>query len=1002
VVITLSQRLSRLLIALSCALGITTLRCGYLATWGREAAEQKASRGKARIQVLPAERGEIIDRYGICLATNIKAFRAGVLYSELSALPKYRLVDGEKVPHRAAYIEKLAAIIAREVDLSPESVEDAIYALAAQNPSQPYLFSKNLTEKQYARLSGRVHAYPGLITEEVSQRIYPHHRVGSHVIGYTAPLGRTGWDRYQSQVRELNKAIEMHRLGLDAQLPKGHTSIESVEERLAYLKDKFHTYDAYVGGAGLEKEWDEQLRGSPGKRLTLVDATGDPTGESKVLRAPKNGQTVQVSLSIELQKICEELLIDHERRRKGVSHFAEPWIKGGAIAAIEVKSGNVVALASTPRFDPNDFTSGDWQTQSMWLESTDYLASLWDRKAPLRREVSGSEVESLFLSWSFYLHLILPESHPVRKRLQSFSDITTLAKAIAISKPADSYDENLFLDLAHLAVDVKRFTPYLMVHLPQRSIDAHFKDKGHFQQIESFVRSECQEIFHDTIFAKFRKEQGKAFLQEMRKKEREKKTYARPYTTYFRAKEQELFEEFWKEHRLELCRQFLQGDEGASPYAVRLKKWADEVHKGAHSALDWVSSYRTLCTFIQPLNAQIAKDYLGTLTSYREIADRKLFGTYPQLREQTAGGLALAFYPKHGRSYLQSRAFQLPSTPGSLFKLAIAAAALQESGGSNPMTMVDAWQQNRGHITAVGRKPSGAFYPRWYKGGRLPKSAASSIGKIDLPRALAVTSNPYFSILCVDVLPSVDSLMESVRCLGFGAPTGIDLPFESSGQLPCDLSINRSGLYAFAIGQHTTTATPLQLAQMLRMIASDEPISPPRLGHASKTSKRPHNNLLQIAGIEGELFEESTALKLDEPVKAPLCANIRSALIEGMRQVVQSQEGTGHPSRIRLLPKNHPARISYRHLFSSMIGKTSTAEVIETHSLDKKQRAALYHNTWFGGISYQEGEPELAVVVFLPHGTGGKEGAPLMARVVEAYRALESKNATRDFSETSK
>lgn len=85
-----------------------------------------------------------------------------------------------------------------------------------------------------------------------------------------------------------------------------------------------------------------------------------------------------------------------------------------------------------------------------------------------------------------------------------------------------------------------------------------------------------------------------------------------------------------------------------------------------------------------------------------------------------------------------------------------------------------------------------------------------------------------------------------------------------------------------------------------------------------------------------------------------------------------------------------------------MIGKTSTAEVIETHSLDKKQRAALYHNTWFGGISYQEGEPELAVVVFLPHGTGGKEGAPLMARVVEAYRALESKNATRDFSETSK
>lgn len=1000
--ITLSQRIFRLLIALSCALAITTLRCGYLATLGRKSAEEKASRGKARIQILPAKRGEIIDRYGLCLATNRQAFRAGILYSELSALPKYRLIKGKKTPWRAAYIEKLSEFIAHEIDMSAEFIEDTIYALAAQNPTKPYLFPKNLTEKQFARLCARRHAYPGLVAEQVFQRTYPYKKIGSHVIGYTTPLGAVGWDRYRSELRELRQAKEMHRLGLNVEFPREHHSIESIEERLAYLKEKFQTHDAYVGGAGLEKQWDEQLRGSPGRLLTYVDATGGPTEEPKVIKAPKDGESVQLSLSIELQKICEELLIDHERRRKGVSQAAEPWVKGGAIAAIEAKSGNVVALASIPRFDPNDFISGDWQAQSTWLESSDYLASLWDRRAPLRREVSGAEEESIFLTWSFYLHLILPESHPARKRLGSFADITALVKTLERLEPSDSYDENLFLDLAHLAVDVKRFTPHLVAHLPKRSIDEHFRDKGHFRRIESFVRSECRAVFHETAFAQFRKESGKAFLQEMRSQERAAKTYARPYTTYFRAKEQELFEEFWKTYKIALCTAFLHSAEGTSPYEGRLKKWADEVNLGAHSALAWTSSYRTLRAFIESLDTTTAQEYLATLTGFDEIKERRLFGTYPQLRSQTAGGLALAFYPRHGRSYLQSRAFQLPSTPGSLFKLAIGAAALEETKGANPMVMIDAWQQNRGQVTAVGKKPSGAYYPRWYKGGRLPKSAASAIGKIDLGRALALTSNPYFSILCVDVIPSTETLLEKMRSFGFGMPTGIDLPFEASGELPCDLSINRSGLYAFAIGQHTTTTTPLQLAQMLRLIVNDSPTNPPRLGHASLAPERAHNRLLQIAGIEGALFESNATVDLSTPLKGPLPTPVRDALTEGMRQVVQSAEGTAHPSRIRLLPKNHPARQSYMRQFSSMIGKTSTAEVIETHSLDQKQRGALYHNTWFGGVSYVGDEPELVVVVFLPYGTGGKEGAPLMAHIVEAYRQLESKNATRDLLEISK
>ena len=153
------------------------------------------------------------------------------------------------------------------------------------------------------------------------------------------------------------------------------------------------------------------------------------------------------------------------------------------------------------------------------------------------------------------------------------------------------------------------------------------------------------------------------------------------------------------------------------------------LESGAHSALEWVSSYRSLAPFISSLDEKTAKEYLETLTGFSEIANRELIGTYPLLRSQTAGGLALAFYPKHGRSYLQSRAFQLPSTPGSLFKIAVAEAALEQSDGLNPLTMVDVWQQNRGRVTTVGKKLSGAFYPRWYRGGTPAKKCNERNGE---------------------------------------------------------------------------------------------------------------------------------------------------------------------------------------------------------------------------------------------------------------------------------
>lgn len=1026
------RRLRKLFICLALSLGFVSMRIGWLTTVKHRDCLSQAINPSLRTELIPTPRGEIVDRYGVCLARNKTVYQAGILYSEIAALPKSAVVDGEKQALRARYVEKLSHFLSRELNSDSGKIEDAIYARAALSPSSTYFFDQKLTEKQFARLNARTAKWPGLVVQQRWERHYPLEKIGGSLIGYTSVIDQAEWENYGREIQQLRNFIHMHSHGLPVELPEGYESIESVKSRLRFIEGKVSDFKELVGKTGLEKQYNEILRGNPGRLITQTNAAGQPLRISPRSKRGERGASIQLSLSAKLQEHCENLLIEHERLRRGTSYFydkttgerkplGEPWIKGGAIAVLDAKDGSVLSLASLPRFNPNDFVNKENNNYTQWLETPQFLANLWNQQVPLSYEMwSGTNVctESLFLTWDFFLHLILPQNHPVRLALHSISDITPIGAALqhpetgvvlrglseAIPAP---YDKALFLDLLNLGIDAKHFTPDLITNLPRRSLSKHFKDKGHFKRIQTFVKEQCKEICHDTLFAQFRAGQGKSYLKEMRKKEISSGSPARPYTYYFLKKEQELFDVFWNENKATLCTRFIQGklkELPNSPFTEHLRLWETELQAGAHSALDLQISWRALNQFLCSLPTPLAIQYTNTLTAFEDIQDRPLIGYYPHLRRQTAGGLALAFYPKYGFGYLHNRTYQLPTVPGSIFKLVPAYSALmvnyaQGKETLNPLTIIDEWgTDNKTHkILSVAKGVKGAVYPRWYKGGVLPHSALKSIGKIDLKRAIATTSNPYFAILCADILPSPTALTDSARELGFGMPTGIDLPYESSGFVPCDITVNRSGLYALAIGQHTATATPLQVAQMLRRIVSKEPVTAPHIGErviaGSTATPWLHKTLLMEGGIDFPLFyAREHRFQLPRPKSnqtSSMPEPVQKELVRCMRAVVSTAEGTAHPSHGRLLGKNTSAYKSYMKLFSCIAGKTSTAEIAETHSLDNAQKNAIYNNTWFGGISYLNDEPELIVVVFLPYGTGGKEAAPLMASVVDTYRELE-------------
>jgi cell division protein FtsI/penicillin-binding protein 2 len=287
--------------------------------------------------------------------------------------------------------------------------------------------------------------------------------------------------------------------------------------------------------------------------------------------------------------------------------------------------------------------------------------------------------------------------------------------------------------------------------------------------------------------------------------------------------------------------------------------------------------------------------------------------------------------------------------------------------------------------------------PQLYKGGLLPKTAKSGIGKIDIMKAIEVSSNPYFSLLAGDFLNSPDDLLESARLFSYGEKTGIDLPAEFSGRLPKDLLVNRNGLYATAIGQHSMVVTPLQTALMLSAIANGGKILKPKIVKyiAGETPKR--------SDVPFDKIVLSIPTEVSRVIQFP--KEVRTTILRGMKRVVEAV----HDNSLRTLSmmyKSYPEAISdFLEVKDHLVGKSGTAESMEFTDLDSEHGINMYNHVWFGGIAFDPnlvpesitfrdefGVPEIVVIVYLRYGNWGKDVVPLAAQVANKWREIK-KNA---------
>ena len=285
-----------------------------------------ADENHIRLVLAPPERGQILDRFGRPLASQRQAGRVSV------------------VPERLDDPEATLLQLSKFIDLPESRVKRVLEEIQTNRIRRasfvPVTVVQELSYEEFARLRVRAVEMDGVDVQMASTRSYPRGRDFAHVLGYVA----------RASADDLTRLAE----------GRSPDELKTFEELLRHP-------DIRVGRQGMERFAEDWLRGRPGRRRVVTNAHGRPMQELE--QDPTNaavaGKDLFVTIDAELQRVAIE-------RFEGES---------GAAVLIDVASGDVLAMVSTPAFDPNSFVNG--------ISGKDYAELRDNPRSPLYPRAHG-------------------------------------------------------------------------------------------------------------------------------------------------------------------------------------------------------------------------------------------------------------------------------------------------------------------------------------------------------------------------------------------------------------------------------------------------------------------------------------------------------------------------------------------------------------------------------------------------------------------------------------
>ncbi len=248
-------------------------------------------------------RGLVYDRNGILLVHNQAAY------------------DLMVIPRQVLPFDTL--LLAELLDIDVKLIRDRIYKAKIYSRYKPSIFLKQISVSRYARFQEHMFKFPGFYIQSRTLRDYPR-PMAAHLLGY---------------VGEVNDDM--------------------------VKKNPYYSSGDYIGISGIEKSYEEVLRGTKGNKIFLVDVHNRIKGEfmnGALDKQAVQGLDLTTTLDAELQEYGEKLMA----------------FKSGSIVAIEPQTGEILALVSSPTYDPKMLV-GRKRSKNYSILQKDELKPLFNR-----------------------------------------------------------------------------------------------------------------------------------------------------------------------------------------------------------------------------------------------------------------------------------------------------------------------------------------------------------------------------------------------------------------------------------------------------------------------------------------------------------------------------------------------------------------------------------------------------------------------------------------------
>jgi penicillin-binding protein 2 len=269
-------------------------RLFYLQVLRHQYYSELSQGNRIRTEPIPPSRGLILDRNGLVLADNAPAFNLELVREQVGNMKAVDATLGQLVG--------IGVLRAEEVNAIHRTIQ-------SHKVYESVPIKLQMDEEEMARFAVHRFQFSGVDIHPRLARHYPLKEVGVHAIGYVSAIN-------------------------DEDLK----SIDSAE----------YAGTSLIGKLGVERAYEAQLHGKPGFREILVNAAGRPVDRvgdyapELKSRPPIAGDDLVLGMDLRVQKVAEDALAG----------------KRGSVVALDPKTGDIIALVSTPGFDPNDFVKG--------------------------------------------------------------------------------------------------------------------------------------------------------------------------------------------------------------------------------------------------------------------------------------------------------------------------------------------------------------------------------------------------------------------------------------------------------------------------------------------------------------------------------------------------------------------------------------------------------------------------------------------------------------------